>query len=119
MTYTRIIFDLDGTLIDTLPEIHGAASALLNDNGLPPLAPSIVRGFIGHGVEALVHQLADHVGAVGDRGLWVEGFGGHYARLNGRMAKPFDGVVQALADLWAANMAVCTNKPEVLARDCF
>ncbi|MCJ8139908.1 phosphoglycolate phosphatase [Falsirhodobacter halotolerans] len=118
MTYRRIIFDLDGTLIDTLPEIHDAASALLRDNGLPPLAPSIVRGFIGHGVEALVHRIADHVGGPDDRTPWIEGFGAHYAKVNGQLAKPFGGVVQMLADLSAtAAMAVCTNKPEALARE--
>ena len=52
-----IVFDLDGTLIDSLPDITGAANALLHEEGLPPLGPETVAGFIGLGERVFLDRL--------------------------------------------------------------
>lgn len=109
----RIIFDLDGTLVDSLPDIHAAAAATLEEMGHAPLDPPVIRGFIGHGVEPLVVKVMQTVGAT-DRAVWVEVFTRHYGRINSTLTRPFDGVVGALA-LLDARMGVCTNKPRALA----
>lgn len=109
----RIVFDLDGTLVDSLPDIHAASAALLEEMGHPPLDPPVIRGFIGHGVEPLVVQVMEAAGG-GDRAVWVEVFTRHYGRINGTLSRPFDGVVEALSHL-NARMALCTNKPHALA----
>ncbi|QUS34957.1 phosphoglycolate phosphatase [Falsirhodobacter algicola] len=113
----RIVFDLDGTLVDTLPEIHGAATAMLTEFGHEALPTATIRRFIGHGVEALVGQVHDTVRGAEDRAIWVEVFNRHYARINGTLVQPFDGVTAALRVLGdGARMGICTNKPEALAR---
>jgi phosphoglycolate phosphatase len=47
--FQSAVFDLDGTLIDSAPDIHGAANAALAEHGLPQLTMAQTRGFIGHG----------------------------------------------------------------------
>lgn len=109
----RIVFDLDGTLVDSLPDIHAAAAATLAEMGHEALNPPTIRGFIGHGVEPLVVKVMQTVGA-SDRAVWVEVFSRHYGRINGTLARPFEGVPEAMAAL-DARMALCTNKPHALA----
>ncbi|WP_128254422.1 phosphoglycolate phosphatase [Falsirhodobacter deserti] len=107
----RIVFDLDGTLVDSLPDIHAAASATLEDMGYLPLDRTTIRSCIGHGVEPWVVDIMRAAGASGARALWVEVFTRHYAG-NGSLTRPFDGVVEALAALAPlAHFGLCTNKP--------
>ena len=58
-----LVFDLDGTLIDSQPDIHAAANRLLAEEGLPTLSYAAVRGMIGYGVPHLI----DHLLAGGGR----------------------------------------------------
>lgn len=112
----RIIFDLDGTLVDSLPDIHAAASATLHEMGHPPLDARTIRSFIGHGVEPLVAQVMARAEPEGDPAAWVSVFARHYGAGASRLTRPFDGVANALAMLApTARMGVCTNKPHALA----
>ncbi len=52
-----VVFDLDGTLIDSLPDIAAAVNVLLAEEGLPGLEVPQVAGFIGHGVQVLMQRL--------------------------------------------------------------
>lgn len=52
-----VIFDLDGTLVDSAPDIHGATNALLREIGHQPLSDETVRGFIGNGIPKLVERV--------------------------------------------------------------
>ena len=52
-----IVFDLDGTLIDSAPDIHAAANKVFAAKGLAPFSFDVVRGFIGNGVGVLVSRL--------------------------------------------------------------
>lgn len=112
----RLIFDLDGTLVDSLPDIHAAAAATLTELGHTPLDLATIRSFIGHGVEPLVIDIMAASGATGDRAAWVEVFSRHYGHDNSTLTRPYDGVVEALAALApTARMGLCTNKPHALA----
>lgn len=112
----NIIFDLDGTLVDSLPDMHAAAGAMLVEMGHEPLELAVVRGFIGNGVEALVVRVMDTVGVTEGRAAWVECFGRHYGADSATLTRPYDGVVAALEVLARDHrLAVCTNKPEALA----
>ncbi|WP_062762511.1 phosphoglycolate phosphatase [Falsirhodobacter sp. alg1] len=116
--YTRIIFDLDGTLVDSLPEIHAAAAETLREMGYEPLSVETIRGFIGHGVEALVGDIMHAVGATADKARWIDRFGVYYHSLNGKLTTPYAGVPELLAKLQqSATIGVCTNKPLDLAKD--
>ncbi|MDO5647583.1 phosphoglycolate phosphatase [Paracoccus sp. (in: a-proteobacteria)] len=115
----NIIFDLDGTLIDSAPDIHATANVVMAAQGLGPLDLATVRGFIGRGVPHLVdcllaaHGIRDsarHADMVAD-------FGRHYdAAVHQTVV--FDGVQGALEALrgQGAMLAICTNKPLSPAR---
>lgn len=117
---TRIILDLDGTLVHSLPSIASAANALLAELGRAPLPLSTVEGFVGHGSRALVERMLTASGGQ-PRG----GVDAAYTRyLEIYTADPvagatvYAGVADALAALAAAGhgLAVCTQKPVAPAR---
>lgn len=110
-----VLLDLDGTLLDTAPDIAAAANAMLAEQGLPPLAAETVRDFIGSGIPKLVERCLQACGlalACARLEPALRSFGHHYARLNGSAAEPFPGVVPALERMREAGLrlACVTNK---------
>ena len=109
-----LTFDLDGTLLDTLPDLAAAANAMLAELGRPPLPLATIAGFIGHGTVNLVARclpdVTDDATAL-DAAQAI--FRRHYAIENGRRSQPFPGVMAALEQFAAAGLplAVVTNKP--------
>lgn len=67
-----LIFDLDGTLIDSAPDIHAAANKVFYARGLEPFPLATVRGFIGNGVGVLVSRLLVSRGLDGAGSLQAE-----------------------------------------------
>jgi phosphoglycolate phosphatase len=115
-----IVFDLDGTLIDSAPDIHAATNALLAEDGLPELGFDEVRGFIGKGVPHLVSQVLGQLGLerTGPRHSdMVRRFEARYETSVG-LTRIYPGVPEALRQLAKAGhrMAICTNKPLVPTR---
>ena len=109
-----VIFDLDGTLMDTSEEIAAALARTFADAELPSLPKESVEALIGRGVPALVERALAQVGAPPlDLGDMVERFEGHYARTVGTASHLFPGVLQGLQLLARAEipMGVVTNKP--------
>lgn len=110
------LLDLDGTLLDTAPDLAAAANAMLAERGLAPLPAHLVREFIGQGIGPLVWRcLSVAAGVPPEEGLFegaLERFGAHYERLNGAAAAVFPGVVEGLERLRAARLrlACVTNK---------
>lgn len=114
-----ILFDLDGTLVDTAPDLAAAMNHVLASFGRPPLPVDDVRHLVGHGARALI---ARGFAVTGEpRPDLVEGampfFLQYYAAHIADGARPFDGVETALDALAAAGctLAICTNKPTALA----
>jgi phosphoglycolate phosphatase len=116
-----IAFDLDGTLVDTAPDLLGALNVILVEQGMAPAPLSAVRQLVGHGLKGMLIRAYAMAGApLGEdliaelRPRIVEVYRGRIAR----ESRPFPGCLEALADLRArgAKLAVCTNKPEGLAR---
>lgn len=105
------LLDLDGTLLDTAPDIAAAANAMLAGEGFRTLPLSTVRGFIGSGLPKLVERSLHAVGA-GLTEARLRDFTAHYERLNGSAAEPFPGVLEALKRFRAAKLrlACVTNK---------
>jgi phosphoglycolate phosphatase len=111
-----VLLDLDGTLLDTAPDIAAAANAMLAEQRLAPLPLATVRDFIGSGIPALVERCLLARGAVpGESAL--RSFRAHYQVLNGAAAAPFPGVVAALGRMRAAQLrlACVTNKASAFA----
>ncbi|MDR2209277.1 MAG: phosphoglycolate phosphatase [Azoarcus sp.] len=114
-----ILFDLDGTLLDTVADLTEAANLTLAELEKPALSQTHVLNFVGRGVNDLVHRcLAESdepsVSEVADA---HEIFRRHYARVNGRTTRPYPGVPELLAAFAARHlkMAVVTNKSSVFA----
>ena len=110
-----VIFDLDGTLLDTADEIALALAHTFGELGLAPLSKPAVVALIGRGIRSLVERALQQAGSEGaavDPGPTVARFEGHYARLVATAAEPFPDVCEGLAQLRAQGMpmAVVTNK---------
>ncbi len=106
-----IIFDLDGTLVDSRRDIAEAGNAARAKLGLPPLPLPEVTNLVGDGIGALIERLtpdADHEG----RKLALSAFNAAYQTGCCRHTRPYDGILEALARLagdgWA--LGVATNK---------
>jgi phosphoglycolate phosphatase len=115
-----VLLDLDGTLLDTLPDIAAAANAMLAGQGLAPLPESVIRDFIGRGIPRLVERCLEAAApsaAAARRDTALQSFLGHYGRLNGSASRPFPGVPQALERMRASGLrlACVTNKAAAYA----
>ena len=115
-TYSAIIFDLDGTLVDTAHDLSEALNAVLAEGGCEAVPLMSVRDIIGDGARRLVEQgfaEGGRVLAATELDRWTAAFLAHYRTHLSQLSRPFPGVpqtLQALADRGAA-MGVCTNKP--------
>lgn len=117
-----VIFDLDGTLVDSAPDLHAAALAMLAEAGLPSIRAEQTRSFIGNGAPMLVRRIMDAVGAAdapGRHAHLLQRFLAHYAREPVARTRLYPGVLEALDRIAAdgAVLGICTNKPEGPARD--
>lgn len=117
----RIVFDLDGTLIDSIPSLVAAGNALLAELGRPGLDLATGRTFVGHGVARLVESLLRHSGGLpgGELDPHVERFRAIYGADPVTGTVVYAGVPEALAALAAAGhgLGVCTQKPNGPALD--
>ncbi|HUZ13986.1 MAG TPA: HAD-IA family hydrolase [Caulobacteraceae bacterium] len=116
-----IVFDLDGTLVDTAPDLVGALDSLLAERGMPPAPPAEARLMIGRGARALLERgfaAAGSAIAPQEMGPIFERFIEIYRGRIAAISRPYPGVAAALDDLAAAGarLAVCTNKRTDLSR---
>jgi phosphoglycolate phosphatase len=110
-----VVFDLDGTLVDTAPDLVATLNFLLAEQGLAPLAPDEARPMIGQGARAMLAKGFAAGGApLGEAAMAAlfERFIAHYLARIARASRPFPGAEAALDALAAAGarLAVCTNK---------
>jgi phosphoglycolate phosphatase len=112
------LFDLDGTLVDSLPDIAAALNATLAEAGFPPVPAAQVSSYVGDGAAKLVERaLPREVRASGDLDQMVHHFRGYYARHLHDQTRPYPGIEEVLQRLSSAMpLAVVTNKPSELAR---
>ena len=114
MNHDAIIFDLDGTLLDTLGDLTSSLNQALGEEGHPPHPPARVRRFIGNGVETLIRRAVSATAASPEA---VQRLGQAFRRVyQERWAEttaPYPGVAALLDQLAAAGLplAVLSNKP--------
>jgi phosphoglycolate phosphatase len=108
-----VLWDLDGTLVDSSADIAAAANAARAGLGLEPLPERVVRSFVGEGAVRLMEQvLADAPGTL-ERGLAL--FFDHYERHPVDRTRPYAGI-DALVRALAGRQGIATNKPAHLSR---
>lgn len=111
------VFDLDGTLVHSAPDIHAAINRVLARRDLAPYDLPAVQAMIGDGAKVLVERALAGRGRGFDDSALAE-FVADEDISAARLTAPFAGIAEALAALEAAGwrLAVCTNKPEGPAR---
>ena len=122
MTSARIVvFDLDGTLVDTAPDLINALNFVLDREGLPPVPLDSARNMIGAGARKLIErglELEGRALGIEDISRLTGDFIDYYAAHIADVSRPFEGLESALDDLTAQGyrFAVCTNKLEWLSK---
>lgn len=121
MTPPLVVFDLDGTLVDTAPDLVSSLNHTIGTAGLEPVTYADLTHLVGHGGQVMIERAFKLRGrelARGDLAGMLEIFVDHYAQGMPGESRPYHGLVDALDRLDAAGfrLAVCTNKMEGLAR---
>ncbi len=115
---TRVIFDLDGTLIDSAPDLHAATNHVLKTIGRPAVTLEQVRSFVGHGALMLIEKALLATGGMNGyspadlRPTFLEFYGDNLTRYT----QPFPGAERVLSTLQSDGicLGLCTNKPAAL-----
>src|SRR5579863_6250403 len=119
MSPRALLFDLDGTLVDSVPDLAAALATLLAELGRPPLGIAAVTAMVGDGAAKLVERALAASGAGGTPlGPALDRFLALYEANATRLTRVYDGVPEGLAVLADAGwrLAICTNKPERATR---
>ena len=106
------VFDLDGTLVDTAPDLVAATNQTLIDNGYTPLSYDSLKHASSHGSVALLKAALPDMQEEEIKGL-VPQFFMHYSKVNGKNARVFSGIIPLL-DMFKTNnvrLGIVTNKP--------
>ncbi|WP_319410511.1 phosphoglycolate phosphatase [uncultured Cohaesibacter sp.] len=117
-----IIFDLDGTLVDSVPDLHLAANMLLEAHHCKGLEQAQVRSFVGNGIPVLVEKICKAAGLPFDdsnkEAIIADYLSFYDQELEGKNTQPFAGVRACLEAFRAKgiHMGLCTNKPEAPTR---
>jgi len=119
--FRAIVFDLDGTIVDTAPDLHDQLRITLADfdRPCPPLAE--VRAMVGDGARALIERGFTATGGWPESADPDQLYGSFLARYTAdplRLSRPFEGLEALLDELCAAGLrlAICTNKPQAPTR---
>ncbi|MBW2217331.1 MAG: HAD family hydrolase [Deltaproteobacteria bacterium] len=121
MNFKAVIFDLDGTLLDTLEDIADAANHVLSHRGFPNYDTDAYRHFVGDGINILFTRVLPEE-KQNEEAVFecVQAFREAYGHHWNIKTKPYDGVPEMLDGLTARGlkMAVLSNKPDDFAKKC-
>ena len=111
-----IVFDLDGTLVDTAPDLTNALNDALTRRGYATISQETIRSAVGFGASVMIEEALRRAGAAEDIDEMLAEFLVHYEANIAAESRPFPGAVASLEALAAsgARLAVCTNKREYL-----
>ena len=115
MTPSTIIFDLDGTLLNTLSDLHASVSHALSHLGLPPIDRLSTRRYLGNGVRQLVYSCVAHVSPTADETTKAEAlhiFRQHYIQHSMDTTAPYPGVMDMLHKIRVLKSAIARNNTQ-------
>jgi len=121
MKFTTVIFDLDGTLLDTIEDIADSVNEVLSDHGFPLHTLDDYKHFVGDGIRFLVERaLPAHAVKEGDIGAYLREMGEAYSRNWKNKTVPYPGITAMLDDIFAMPLkrAVLSNKPDEFTKLC-
>ncbi len=116
-----LIWDLDGTLVDSVADLAASVNHVLSEIDASPLAEDEIRAMIGNGVGKLLDRAvaaSSVAGQAPDSDWLYQRFSKHYAVNCCNLTKTYEGVEEALGELSRRGYrhGICTNKPEAMAR---
>ena len=121
MSFNAIIFDLDGTLLNTLGDISDSVNRILSDEGFPNHTEEKIRSFIGHGIKSLIYNSLppdkrDNYSVQN----YLNAFRKDYSDNYYKKTLPYNGIIEMLNELTKKGivMAVLSNKPDSLTKNC-
>lgn len=114
MGYQTILFDMDGTLLDTLGDLHASVNAVLRAQGFPERSIGEVRSFVGNGAERLIRCAVPEGTDEADIAATLRLYQDYYAAHCQILTRAYDGILPLLETLRAAgkHLAVVSNKPD-------
>lgn len=117
--YSTAIFDLDGTLLDSLEDLHLSTNVALAEHGLPARSLEEVRRFVGNGIRKLVERAVPVGTGAAEQEAVYEDFCAHYAAHCEDHTGPYPGILELLARLRAAGvrLAVVSNKGDFAVQE--
>ena len=117
--YQTAVFDLDGTLLDSLCDLHLSINAVLAAHGMPTHSLDDVRRFVGNGIRKLVERAVPAGTSAAEQDAVYEDFCAHYAAHCEDHTGPYAGIPELLAHLRAAGvrLAVVSNKGDFAVQE--
>ena len=114
MKHKAVIFDLDGTILDTLDDLKNSVNFALNKNGLPERSYEEVRSFVGNGIRLLIERSVSENTNSGVVDRCFEDFKSHYKEHSADNTKPYEGIITLLEELKrkGVKLAVVSNKAD-------
>jgi len=115
MTHFLLVFDLDGTLIDTVPDLSNALNEVLREHGYAPFPPREVQSMVGDGLQALLARgFATRGADAAEITTALPRFPSLYEASAANLSRPYPGVTETLVELRRRGYrtAVCTNKAQ-------
>jgi phosphoglycolate phosphatase len=118
LKHATVVFDVDGTLIDTAPDLTNALNNALTRRGHLPVRRETIRATVGRGARAMIEEALRLAGVEDDVDQMLGEFLIHYEANIARESQPFPAAIEAVERLkqTGAKLAICTNKREYLTR---
>lgn len=119
LRFKAIVFDMDGTLLNTLPDLTALTNAVLADRGYRTYSTDEIRAFIGDGVKTLMFRAMPDSASEEERTAALEEWKRRYPEFGRKLTRPYEGVAQTLDALKTNGvlLGVLSNKFDAAVRD--